>query len=301
MDRTGAGRRLPDYLRKQIVLGQGVHATKGLLRTHDLHTVCESARCPNIGECFEAGRATFLIMGDVCTRGCRFCSIDKGLPAGPDPHEPQRVAEAVRLLGIRHAVITSVTRDDLADGGADHFCKVVAAVKQSNPAVSIEVLTPDFQGDEGAFLRLIASDFDVFNHNVETVPSLYDMVRPRALYSRSLGLLRFVKAHKDIPVKSGLMVGLGETVDEVKCVLVDLKEAGCDIVTIGQYLAPSLRHLPVRAYIGEDRYREYERFGRSIGLRSVYAGPFVRSSYHAQEIQDMLMQDAGLHPDLVRL
>ena len=289
-------KRLPHYLRKKLVLGRGVHGTKGLLRSYGLHTVCESARCPNISECFGRGRATFLIMGDVCTRGCRFCAIDKGIPQGPDPHEPQRVAGAVRELGVRHAVVTSVTRDDLPDGGAGHFCDVAAAVKRYNPGVTLELLTPDFQGDEGAIARLLDADFDIFNHNVETVPSLYGTVRPQALYSRSIGVLRFVKGRKDILIKSGLMVGLGETAEEVKRVLVDLKEAGCDIVTIGQYLAPTQGHLPVREYVREDAYREYECFGRAISIRYVYAGPFVRSSYHAQEIQGMVTGDHGRGP-----
>jgi lipoyl synthase len=283
-----AVQRLPQYLKKNLVLSGGVNKTKNMLRTHGLHTVCESARCPNISECFAMNRATFLIMGNVCTRGCRFCSIDKGAPSTPDADEPQRIADAVKKLGISHVVVTSVTRDDLPDGGAGHFYDVAKAVKQCNPGVTLELLTPDFKGDKSAVLHLLGADFDIFNHNVETVPSLYKKVRPRAVYSRSLDVLRFVKRHKDIPVKSGLMVGLGETAGEVKAVLADLKETGCDIVTIGQYLMPTLKHLPVHEYIEGPLYRQYEAYGRKIGIRYIYAGPFVRSSYHAQEIKDLI-------------
>lgn len=281
-----AGQRLPNYLKKNLVLSGDVHKTKNLLRTHELHTVCESARCPNISECFAMSRTTFLIMGTVCTRGCTFCSIDKGMPSILDTDEPQRIAGAVKKLGIRHAVITSVTRDDLPDGGAGHFYDVAMAIKKYNPEITLELLTPDFKGNEKAMLHLLEAEFDIFNHNVETVPSLYKRVRPHAVYVRSLDVLRFVKRHKNIPVKSGLMVGFGETIDEVKGVLVDLKEAGCDIVTIGQYLMPSLNHLPVHEYIREGLYKKYEDFGKMIGIKYVYAGPFVRSSYHAQEVKD---------------
>ncbi len=278
--------RLPNYLKKNLVLSGDVHKTKNLLRTHELFTVCESARCPNISECFAMNRATFLIMGTVCTRGCRFCSIDKGMPSILDSDEPQRIAGAVKKLGIRHAVITSVTRDDLPDGGAGHFYDVAMAVKKYNQDITLELLTPDFKGNEMAMIHLLEAEFDIFNHNVETVPSLYKRVRPHAVYERSLDVLRFAKQHKNIPVKSGLMVGFGETIDEVKGVLIDLKEAGCDIVTIGQYLMPSLNHLPVHEYIGEGLYKKYEDFGKIIGIKYVYAGPFVRSSYHAQEVKD---------------
>ncbi len=280
--------RLPYYLKKTLVLGGDVHKTKSILRAHELHTVCESARCPNISECFSMKRATFLIMGPSCTRQCRFCSVDKGIPAVPDSNEPHMVADAVKELGIKHVVITSVTRDDLADGGADHFLSVARAVKQYNPGVTLELLTPDFKGDTNAILRLLKADFDIFNHNVETVPYLYKKVRPQADYSRSIHVLKFVKQHKNISIKSGFMVGLGETIDQVKDVLTDLKDTGCDIVTIGQYLMPTLKNMPVHAYVEEDAYKEYERFGHEIGIRHVYAGPFVRSSYHAQEVMDGL-------------
>jgi lipoic acid synthetase len=281
-------KRLPQYLKKTLVLSGGVHETKVMLRNKGLHTVCESARCPNISECFAMHRATFLIMGDTCTRACWFCSVHKGHPQSLDSEEPPMIAASIKELGIKHAVITSVTRDDLSDGGAGHFYKVTEAVKYINPKVTVELLTPDFNGNKDAILHLLEADFDIFNHNVETVPSLYKKVRPQADYERSLDVLSFVKQHKNILTKSGLMVGLGETIEEVKELLKDLKNAGCDIVTIGQYLMPTLKNIHVQAYISNDIYEEYERFGKKIGISYVYAGPFVRSSYHAQEVMNRL-------------
>jgi len=278
--------RLPHYLKKTLVLSGNVHKTKKLLRMYKLNTVCESAHCPNMSECFAMNRATFLIMGNACTRTCGFCAVNKGITSLLDPEEPHKVASAVKEFALKHVVITSVTRDDLPDGGADHFYKVAKAVKYYNPDVTIELLVPDFKGNEKALLHLLEIDFNIFNHNVETVPSLYKRVRPDAIYNRSLDVLDFAKRHKDISVKSGLMVGLGETADEVKAVLVDLKDAGCDIVTIGQYLMPTLKNIPVYSYINEDIYKEYEMFGRKIGIPYIYAAPFVRSSYHALEIMD---------------
>ncbi len=283
-------KRLPQFLKKTLVLSGNVHETKVKLRHKGLHTVCESARCPNISECFGMNRATFLIMGNTCTRTCRFCSVDKGRPHELDPGEPYRIAQSIKELGIRHAVITSVTRDDLTDGGADHFYMVAKAIKEISPETTVELLTPDFQGDKDAILHVLEADFDIFNHNVETVPSLYKRVRPQAEYKRSLDVLNFVKQHKNMLTKSGLMAGLGETREEVKTVLKDLREAGCDIVTLGQYLMPALKNIPVQAYLPEDMYEEYERFGKEIGIPYVYAGPFVRSSYHAQEVMNRLTQ-----------
>ncbi|MCL4479410.1 MAG: lipoyl synthase [Deltaproteobacteria bacterium] len=280
--------RLPWYLKKTLVLSGSVHQTKTLLRIHELHTVCESARCPNISECFELNRATFLIMGNICTRACKFCSIDKGKPLKLDSHEPEHIAKTIKELGITHAVVTSVTRDDLEDSGADHFYQVASEIKRYNSSITVELLTPDFKGKNDAILRVLDADFEIFNHNLETVPSLYKSVRIGANYKRSLDVLNFVKRHKKVLVKSGLMVGLGETTDELKAVLVDLKNAGCDIVTIGQYLMPTLKNIPVHEYIKEPIYREYENYGREIGIKYVYAGPLVRSSYHAQEIKDLI-------------
>ncbi len=282
-------KRLPQYLKKNLVLSGVVHETQVILRNKGLHTVCESARCPNISECFGMRRATFLIMGNTCTRACKFCSVNKGHPQALDPEEPSMIATSIKELGIKHAVITSVTRDDLTDGGAVHFYKVTEAVKHINPQVTVELLTPDFHGNKDAVLYLLKAEFDIFNHNVETVPRLYKQIRPQADYARSLNLLNFVKQHKSILTKSGLMVGLGETMEEVKAVLKDLKGAGCDIVTIGQYLMPTLKNIPVHTYLPEEAYQEYEKFGKEIGIPYVYAGPFVRSSYHAQEVMDGLI------------
>ncbi len=287
-------KRLPRYLKKTLVLSGTVHDTKSVLRQQGLHTVCESARCPNISECFGMHRATFLIMGDTCTRTCRFCSVTKGHPLMPDPGEPDRIARSVAQLGIRHAVITSVTRDDLQDGGADHFFRTALAVKQACPGTTVELLTPDFQGSRRALEHLLMTEFEIFNHNVETVPALYKRIRPQAGYQRSLDILHFVKQHARILVKSGLMAGLGETEEQVKAVLRDLKEAGCDIVTIGQYLMPTLTNIPVQSYVSDETYQAYARYGREIGIPFVYAGPFVRSSYHAQEI--MHTASAGERP-----
>jgi len=287
-------KRLPTYLKRKIVLSGEVHATKTILRENNIHTVCESARCPNISECFEMHRATFLILGNICTRGCSFCSVEKGRPQPLDPEEPYRVAKSVKELGIKHVVITSVTRDDLIDGGAQHFYMTAKAVKSMNHDVTVELLTPDFNGNTEAILHVLEADFEIFNHNVETVPSLYKRVRPHASYERSIEILNFVKRHKNVLTKSGLMVGLGETIEDVKAVLKDLKDAGCDIVTIGQYLMPTLKNISVKSYIPEDVYEEYKQFGKQIGIPYVFAGPFVRSSYHAQEVMELLTQKKHL-------
>jgi len=255
-----------------------------LLRGLHLHTVCESALCPNIGECFGRGTATFMILGDVCTRGCRFCAVRKGKPAPPDPEEPERVAEAARRLGLKHVVITSVTRDDLPDGGASHFVATIEAVRCRLPDATIEVLIPDFGGSLRALEQVIAAGPEVINHNLETVPRLYPLVRPRADYRRSLGILAWVKRQAPhITTKSGLMLGLGERPHEVEEVLVDLRRVGCDVVTLGQYLQPTERQLPVAEFIPPERFDEYRRQGEKMGFRAVVAGPLVRSSYRAEE------------------
>lgn len=255
-----------------------------LLRNLALHTVCESARCPNLGECFRRGTATFLILGDTCTRNCRFCAVRKGVPLPPDPEEPGRVAEAARSLGLRHVVVTSVTRDDLPDGGATHFARTIQAVRRVLPQATVEVLVPDFLGSEEALSIVLSAHPDVLNHNVETVPRLYPLVRPQADYERSLELLQ--RARKYSPtllVKSGLMVGLGEAQEEVEAVLRDLKGAGCDVVTIGQYLRPSMRHLPVIEFVPPQTFEYYRECALRLGFQGVASGPFVRSSYRAEE------------------
>ena len=273
--------RKPEWLKKRID-PTAVMQMESILRSLGLHTVCEGANCPNRGECFKNKTATFMILGDVCTRNCRFCAVTKGGPTPVDPLEPEHVADAAQKLGLGHVVVTSVTRDDLPDGGASHFADVVAAVKKRLPNVTIEVLIPDFQGDLAALQTVIAARPDIINHNIETVPSLYTIVRPMAQYDRSLELLSRVKQYgSGIYSKSGLMVGLGETQDEVYAVMDDLVAVGCDILTIGQYLQPTQEHLPVAEYIHPDQFDEYKRIGLHKGFKYIASGPLVRSSYNA--------------------
>ncbi len=275
---------LPSWIRRRFPPQEEWERVQKLLRTLTLHTVCESARCPNMGECFRRGTATFLILGNTCTRSCRFCAVEKGTPESPDPKEPERVAEAARQLGLKHVVVTSVTRDDLPDGGAGHFAATIKAIRERLPQATVEVLIPDFLGREEALDIVLAAHPDVLNHNVETVPRLYPLVRPQANYGRSLWLLRRAKEKvPDLLTKSGLMVGLGETKEEVRAVLRDLREALCDIVTIGQYLRPSARHLPVSAYIPPEEFEDYREYAFRLGFLGVASGPFVRSSYRAEE------------------
>jgi len=277
-------KRLPPWAKKRLGPSAGLHRMKAILRERNLHTVCESARCPNIGECFSKPTATFMILGDVCTRGCGFCSIKKSSPPGiPDPLEPLNVALTAGELGLKHVVITSVTRDDLPDGGSGQFALTIRAIKDNISSISVEVLTPDFNGVEEDLMRVMEAGPDIFNHNLETVPSLYPMVRPEADYQRSLKVIRRAK-EAGVRTKSGIMVGLGEKPGEVRALLGDLKDAGCDAVTIGQYLQPTRFNLGVREYIEPDVFGEYEEYGLSIGLKHVYSGTFVRSSYNAEDI-----------------
>ncbi|MBI3754418.1 MAG: lipoyl synthase [Deltaproteobacteria bacterium] len=277
-------KRLPAWLSRRMGQPSRLHDMKNILRSRNLHTVCESARCPNIGECFSKPTATFMILGDVCTRRCGFCSVDKTAePLFVDANEPQNIALTAKELGLRHVVITSVTRDDLADGGAAQFALTIRAVRDTINPISIEVLTPDFKGDEKALKIVLDEKPDIFNHNIETVSSLYAKVRPQANYRQSLQVIETAKKIADcIMTKSGLMVGLGETKDEVKSVMNDLFHAGCDAVTIGQYLRPSAKNLEVSEYISPEVFKEYEEYGKEIGLKHVYSGPFVRSSYNAE-------------------
>lgn len=281
--------RKPAWLKVPFPGGPRYLRLKAMLRASGLHTVCEEARCPNIGECFQAGTATFMILGDVCSRGCRFCAVRGGQPVGLDSEEPVRVAEVVRHLGLRHAVITSVTRDDLPDGGADVFADAIHQIHGLSPTTSVEVLVPDFQGSQQALATLIAARPDILNHNLETVRRLYAHVRPNAVYERSLGLLARAKAiDPTIPTKSGLMVGLGETREELLEAMGDLVAIGCDILALGQYLQPSPRQLPVTRYYSPQEFRELAAEGQRLGLRHVEAGPLVRSSYHAEsQIQNI--------------
>ncbi len=278
--------RLPDWIKTKSALG--IHNTKRMLRSFGLSTVCEEARCPNIGTCFAKPTATFMILGPRCTRSCGFCSVESAtapLPAHPAPDEPERVALAARDLALKHVVITSVTRDDLADGGALHFADTVSAVRGMLPEAKIEVLTPDFKGNIDALRTVLDSRPDVFNHNVETVPRLYPFVRPQAEYHRSLRILREARELvPEIRTKSGLMVGLGETFGEVVSVMEDLRSTGCDYLTVGQYLRPSRRNLPVVEYVTPDIFERYREIGFSIGFRGVASAPLARSSMNAEEM-----------------
>ncbi len=258
---------------------------EALLEPLGLHTVCQEARCPNVGECFSGGTATFLLLGDVCTRNCRFCAIKKGRPLPPDEGEPEKVALVAKRLGLSHAVVTSVTRDDLPDGGASHFASTIRSIRELNPGISVEVLVPDFGGRFSSLMKVLEVGPDVFNHNLETVPRLYPLVRPGASYRRSLELLQLAKKEGSI-TKSGLMVGLGETQEEMIAVMDDLRERGVDILTLGQYLRPSRSQLEVKEYLPPEDFATYKEEALNLGFKWVSSGPFVRSSYQAKEAFD---------------
>jgi len=284
--------RKPDWIRVRAAApGSRFHEVKALLREQHLNTVCEEASCPNIGECFGHGTATFMIMGDKCTRRCPFCDVGHGRPDPLDLDEPEHLARSVARLALKYVVITSVDRDDLRDGGAGHFADCIRAVRRASPGTRVEVLVPDFRGRlERALPVLLATPPDVMNHNLETVPRLYRSARPGADYAHSLRLLReFGQAAPDVPTKSGLMVGLGETDDEILQVLRDLRAAGVQMLTVGQYLAPSAHHLPVLRYVPPETFRMFEREARALGFAHAACGPMVRSSYHA----DLQAQAAG--------
>ena len=274
----------PSWLRVPSPLHPDVLALRKRLSESGLHTVCEEARCPNIGECFRQGTATFMILGNLCTRACPFCDVDHGKPLPPDPFEPEHLARAVVRMELRHVVVTSVDRDDLPDGGAAHFVKVIDALRNLAGKVTIEILVPDFRGCLPKALDILSRSLpDLFNHNMETVPRLYRKARPGADYAHSLELLsRFSRAHPDIPVKSGIMLGLGEEDAEVLDVIHDLRTAGCSMLTIGQYLSPSSAHLPVERYVSPAEFSRWESLALQAGFRNVAAGPLVRSSYHAE-------------------
>jgi lipoic acid synthetase len=273
----------PDWLKVRLPTGESYFRLKGILRTLSLNTVCEEARCPNVAECWGQGTATFMILGDVCTRACGFCAVKTGMPQTLDREEPERVAEAVAAMGLSHALVTSVNRDELADGGASIFAATIAAIRRRCPGTSIEVLIPDFKGSAEALETVLTAEPDVLNHNVETVPRLYKRVRPGATYVRSLELLKNAKAGRPgIVTKTGMMLGLGETRNEVETVMSELVSvARVDVLTLGQYLQPTPEHLPVVRFVHPDEFRELARRGKELGLRHVEAGPLVRSSYHA--------------------
>jgi len=277
--------RKPEWLRIPVRSGGNMREVKQLLKDLHLHTVCEAANCPNRMECFSRRTATFMILGDVCTRNCRFCNVRFGLPLPVEEDEPLRVAEAAGRLDLKHVVVTSVTRDDLPDGGAEYFARTVQAIRKADPGMSIEVLIPDFRGDIDALSKVIQAGPDILNHNLETVPRLYPAARPQADYRQSLTLLERVKEiAPEMYTKSGIMVGLGETVSEIEAVMDDLRGVNCDFLTIGQYLAPSREHLPVAEYIHPDRFRFYRNRGYKKGFAFVASAPFVRSSYRAAEM-----------------
>lgn len=277
--------RLPAWFKHKPPDPQIMLSMTGLLHGLSLHTICESALCPNIGQCFSHKTATFLILGDICTRNCTFCAVRRGIPSPVDESEPQHLLEAVEKLDLSYVVITSVTRDDLADGGASQFVRVISLLHQSRNGITVEVLIPDFLGSTQALKAVVEAGPEVINHNVETVPRLYPEVRPRADYSRSVELLHMVKRlDPKIVTKSGLMLGLGETREEVIEVMSDLREAGCDLLTIGQYLQPSPKHHPVVRYVPPEEFSEYEQVGKDIGFTDVASAPLVRSSFRAAEL-----------------
>ncbi|WP_243359146.1 lipoyl synthase [Fundidesulfovibrio terrae] len=293
-----ASPRLPSWLKVKPPMGQAFAGTASVVAGQELHTVCRQARCPNMAECFGKGVATFLILGGVCSRACGFCNITPGSPSPVDPGEPDRVALAANKLGLRYAVITSVTRDDLPDGGAAHFAATIRAVRRelsaaaagpeaasgAGPGVGVEVLIPDFQGSAEALAVVLDANPSVLNHNLETVPELYSTVRPQAVYARSLELLARAKASGRARVKSGLMLGLGETREQLARVLSDLAGIGCDMVTVGQYLRPSRRNLPVVRYVPPEEFDEVAELGRTLGIPVMYCGPLVRSSHDASSL-----------------
>lgn len=275
-------RRHPDWIRVRMPSGDGYRRTKKIVAESRVATVCEEAHCPNLAECWAHSTATFMLMGDTCTRNCGFCAVSHGRPAALDPMEPVRLATAVERLGLEHVVITSVDRDDLDDFGADHFAATARALRARVPRCRIEVLTPDFQGRRESVVTVASAPIEIYNHNLETVPRLYKRARAGAKYDRSLDVLRFARETRgDLLTKAGLMLGLGEEADEVRAVLTDLRSIGCDILTLGQYLQPSRDHLPVERYLDPTEFDAWGREAREMGFRHVESGPLVRSSYHA--------------------
>lgn len=285
--------RLPSWLTKRVPSPDTVELVNDMMRSARLHTVCESARCPNLGECWSQKTATFMILGDICTRNCGFCAITVGRPEEVDEDEPRRVAATAREMGLKHVVVTSVARDELPDEGSGHFAATVRALRSEIPGVIVEVLTPDFKGKRWCVRRVVEAHPDIYNHNIETVERLSPAVRPQAKYGRTLDVLCAVKSmDPTIYTKSGVMLGLGEAHDEVVQTLRDLRQVGVDAVTIGQYLRPTTsRHLPVVEYVHPDRFREYERIGEKLGFLFVASGPFVRSSYNARAFSEKLMAE----------
>ena len=286
---THSRARKPEWLKTRLRATQELPLVRNAIREMNLHTVCHEARCPNRNLCFSQGHATFLILGDTCTRNCAFCAIRNGTPAPPDADEPRNVAQAAAQMKLKYAVITSVTRDDLDDGGATHFAHTVECLRETLPGAGVEVLTPDFQGNRRALQTVLDECPDVFNHNVETVPRLYSAVRPQADFARSIAVLEYAAHNSTSIAKSGFMLGLGETRDEVHRLMDNLRASGVEILTIGQYLQPSPNNLPVARYVPPNEFDEYAEFGeKRLGFRRVFAGPFVRSSFMAEDIYAQL-------------
>ena len=275
-------RRLPSWLRMERASGESYTMVKNLVENHHLHTICTSGNCPNIGECWNAGTATLMILGDICTRSCKFCGTRSGKPLPPDPAEPDRVAQAVKTMSLRHCVITSVDRDDLPDGGSGHWSATIRSIREVNPGVTIETLIPDFRGNTSDIDRVIDARPDVISHNIETVRRLTPAIRSVAKYEVSLSVLRHVSS-RGVRAKSGIMLGLGETEEEVIEALQDLYATGCRIVTVGQYLAPSLSHMSVKEYVTPEKFDEYRQKGLDMGFEFVESSPLVRSSFHAEK------------------
>lgn len=276
--------RLPEYLKRPIIDTEKTRTVRRILKTNCLNTVCENARCPNKNECYTKNTATFLIMGSVCTRNCRYCNIECSKPEPLDITEPLHIAKAVKELGLKYTVITSVTRDDLPDGGAGHFANCIYEIKKLTPDVKIEILTPDFKGDKAALDTIINAQPDVFNHNIETVRSVFKTARPQANYERSLDVLKYIKMNSNILTKSGLMIGLGETFEQIGETLNDLRNVGCDILTVGQYIQPSKAHLAVEKYYKPEEYEILIDMAKAAGFKHYQIGPLVRSSYRAADI-----------------
>jgi len=294
-------KKKPDWIRSKIVDSKVFFQTKKVVNQNNLVTVCQEANCPNITECWSKKHATFMIMGDTCTRACAFCDVKTGKPSKLDIFEPSKISNAVKNLNLKHVVITSVDRDDLEDGGSEHFYKVIKAIREKNPETSIEVLTPDFLRKGDAYKKVLSADLDVFNHNIETVPRLYTKVRPGARYFASLELLKNAKSlNKKIFTKSGIMVGLGETKEEIIQVMDDLRSAEVDFITIGQYLQPSVKHHPLDRYYHPDEFNEFENIAKTKGFLLVSSSPLTRSSYHADEdfrrLQDARNKKLECHP-----
>lgn len=276
--------RLPEFLKRPIIDTDTTRNVRKILKHNCLNTVCENARCPNKNECYTKNTATFLIMGNNCTRNCRYCNISCNRPEPLDPQEPKHIAKAVKDLGLKYAVITSVTRDDLTDGGAQHFANCIYEIRKISPDVKIEILTPDFKNKKEALDIIINAHPDVFNHNIETVRAVFKIARPQGNYDTSLDVLKYIKQNSDIQTKSGMMIGLGETFAQIKETIKDLYSVGCDILTIGQYIQPSKEHLPVAKYYSLEEYEELTKLAASIGIKNYQIGPLVRSSYNAASL-----------------